>query len=49
MSAIVVEPASITVNLLAKGMNEADIAGSPEISKQIVSALVAFKSHIEVM
>ncbi|NMY71249.1 NADPH-dependent FMN reductase [Pseudomonas sp. WS 5414] len=49
MSAIVVEPASITVNLLAKGMDEAGIAENLEISKQIVSALVAFKSHIEVM
>jgi NAD(P)H-dependent FMN reductase len=48
-SAVVVEPASITVNLLAKGMDEAGIAASPEISKQIVSALDAFKNHIEVM
>ncbi|MCU1751955.1 NADPH-dependent FMN reductase [Pseudomonas sp. 6D_7.1_Bac1] len=47
MSAVIVEPASITVNLLAKGMDEADIAASPQISRQIVSALGAFKHQIE--
>ncbi len=47
MSAIIVEPASITVDLLAKGMDEADIAASPQISRQIVSALGAFKDQIE--
>lgn len=47
MSAVIVEPASITVDLLAKGMDEADIAASPQISQQVVSALGAFKNQIE--
>ncbi|NWD69469.1 NAD(P)H-dependent oxidoreductase [Pseudomonas gingeri] len=47
MSANIVEPASITINLLAKDMDEASIAADPLIGRQIVSALDAFKSWID--
>ncbi|RBH60106.1 MULTISPECIES: NADPH-dependent FMN reductase [Pseudomonas] len=47
MSANIVEPASITVNLLAKEMDEASIAADPLIGQQIVSALDAFKGWID--
>ncbi|WP_191487834.1 NADPH-dependent FMN reductase [Pseudomonas sp. FEN] len=47
MSASIVEPASITVNLLAKEMDETAIAADPQIRQQIVSALEAFKDRIE--
>ena len=47
MSANFVESASITVNLLAKEMGEAEIAADPQIRRQIVSALEAFKGWID--
>jgi len=47
MSANIVEPASITVNLLAKEMDEVSIAADLLIGQQIVSALEAFKGWID--
>ncbi|WP_248800444.1 NADPH-dependent FMN reductase [Pseudomonas sp. MWU13-2105] len=47
MSANIVEPASITVNLLAKELDEISIAADPQVRQQIVSALEAFKGWID--
>jgi chromate reductase, NAD(P)H dehydrogenase (quinone) len=47
MSACLVEEASITVHLLAKGLDAKAIAAEPSIRPVIVNALEAFKRNIE--